>query len=115
MSWENFADVPRPDRIPTAGYRLVWGKHSTPVERMWTEGLSIKVGGEQSVPGLAELYDGDRHIASVLLCSDAVEAGEHRFRFKRLTRHADAPPRDYAPEPEPATLLPSPDRARPGL
>ncbi len=115
MSWEIFADDPAAGRAPTPQYRLVWGNHSAPVERLWAKGLSIKKGDDRKVPGLAELYRGDQHIASVLLCSDVVDAREHRFHFKRLTRHADAPPRDYAPEPDPMALLPSPDRARPGL
>lgn len=115
MSWEIFADDAGADRTRTPRYRLVWGKNSAPVERLWAKGLSIKTGDDRKVPGLAELYRGERHIASVLLCSDAVEAGEHRFHFKRLTRHADTPPRDYAPEPDPLALLPSPDRARAGL
>lgn len=115
MSWETFTRDPITARIPGPRYRLVWGKQWAPVERLWAKGLSIKVDDGRSVPGLADLYQGDRHIASMLLCSDAIEAGEHRFHFKRLTPHAETPPRDYAPEPDPIAFLPSPERTRPGL
>ncbi|SFH00049.1 hypothetical protein SAMN04488020_105275 [Palleronia marisminoris] len=115
MSWEIHADDPRAAGTPNPRYRLVWGTRSAPVERLSEKGLSIKLDDSRGVPGLADLYQGERHIASVLLCSDAIEAGEHRFHFKRLTRHADGPPRDYAPDPDPVAFLPSPDRARQGL
>ena len=115
MSWVNFADETGHGPAQSSRYRLVWGKNSVRVERIWEKGLSVKADEVRRVPGLADLYQGDRHVASVLLCSEMVEGGEHHFHFKRLSLHADEPPRDYALVFETSALLPPPDIVRAGF
>ena len=115
MTRDIFIETWRSDRSNGPRYRLVWGTRTVPVRSLWDKGLSIDAETPFKVPGLVDLFRGDEHVASVLLCSDAIEAGEHRFHFKRMTHFSDGPARDYAPEPDPLAFLPGPDRVRPGL
>ncbi|QFU09632.1 hypothetical protein PARPLA_00808 [Rhodobacteraceae bacterium THAF1] len=97
------------------GLRLVWGETYAPVRRFWKSGLALDA-GTRAVPGLVHLYEGERHVATGLIVSDAVEGDEHRFHFKRITFCTDHAPLDYAVDDDvPARLLTSPDRVRPGL
>ena len=100
----------------TRGLQLRWGDASVPVRRIWKGGLALDI-GTRPLPGLVQLYAGDRHLATGLICSDAIEHGEHRFHFKRMTFCMDRAPADYAIQDDTAIagLLPAPDRIRAGL
>ena len=106
------------DRMATRtpiGLRLVWGEHSAPVRRIWKDGLALDA-GIGSLPGLVSLLDGERHVATGLICSDEIDGDEHRFHFKRMTFAAESPPLDYATgDTVPAGMLMSPERMRSGL
>ncbi len=83
--------------------RLVSGRRSVPVRRLWRTGLSLGRAEARGVRGLVHLYRGADLVGTGLIVSDGVVEDEHLFHFKRLTL-ADAPPaRDYAPE---ASALP---------
>lgn len=96
-----------------SGLRIVHGTRSVPILHLTARGLSVDAARASGLPGLVHIYEGDTHLASGLICSDAVENGEHRFHFKRLTLRAERPPLDFAPGDEAFRAVPhSVDRLR---
>lgn len=92
----------------TSRMRIEVGGESFTVLRYWDTGLALE-GEVPHLRGLADLYEGGRHVAQCLIVASAEEAGEMVFEFKRNTAAVDRPPADFVrDEAAPAGLLPRP-------
>ena len=56
-----------------------------PVLRMWKAGFSVAENTTPHMRGLADLYDGARHLFQCLIVAGEAEGGEMRYEFKRAT------------------------------
>lgn len=78
------------------GLRVVSGKMSWPVRRLWKGGFSLSAGAR--IRGFVEIYDGDAHLFSCLAYATAIEDGEQLFKIKRQSLYLAAAPTDFARE-----------------
>lgn len=86
--------------------RLEVGGQSFVILRYWDKGFAL-ASTQAPLRGLADLYDGGRHLAQCLIVASSDEGAETVYEVKRQTIASDAPPADFVRErPLPAGLLP---------
>lgn len=74
--------------------------------RHWDDGFALDRDDAPNLRGLVDLYDGGRHMSQCLIVTASEEHGEMVYEYKRSTAVLDAPPKDYARDPEaPAALI----------
>lgn len=89
--------------------RLEVGGESFTVLRYWETGLAVDAENAAHLRGLADLYDGGRHVAQCLIVASEEDGDEVVFEFKRQTAAGDQPPVDFVrDEAAPAGFLPRP-------
>lgn len=69
-----------------------------PVRRAGAGRIWVSLEDARHLPGFVDLVQEDTEVATGLLVSDGIDESGHRFRFKRLTRLSDTPPRDWVNE-----------------
>lgn len=77
-----------------------------PITRLTADGFEVRAEATPHLRGYVDVYDGPAHLWQCLIVR--AEKGEFvtRYEYKRQTKAADGPPRDYADEaPEAAGLL----------
>jgi hypothetical protein len=86
--------------------RLEVGGESFTILRYWDSGFAVDAEDAPRVRGLADLYDGGRHLAQCLIVASSEEEGEMVYEFKRNTAATDRAPLDFARDEEaPAGLI----------
>ena len=85
--------------------RLEVGGESLTVLRYWDDGLAVGADEAAHVRGLADIYDGPRHVAQCLIVASSEAHGEMVYEFKRNTAAQDRPPVDFVREEEPVSGL----------
>lgn len=65
--------------------RLEVGGESFTVLRYWETGLAVDAENAAHLRGLADLYDGGRHVAQCLIVASEEDGDEVVFEFKRQT------------------------------
>lgn len=89
--------------------RIEVGGESFTILRYWDTGFAVESDTAPHMRGLADLYEGKRHVAQCLIVASAEESGETVFEFKRHTTALERPPADFVREESVAAgLLPSP-------
>ena len=72
------------------------GSRRYPVVTLGAEGCLIEALDGAVPRGIADIFDGERHVAQCLIVLAAPEGAYLRCTFKRWTAVRAAPPRDFA-------------------
>ena len=75
--------------------RIEVGGQSFTILRYWNTGFAVDAEAAPNLRGLADLYEGSRHVAHCLIVACGEEAGEMVYEFKRNTATLDGPPADF--------------------
>jgi hypothetical protein len=75
--------------------RVHFGDAVVPVLRLWDDGMALDAEQILHLRGLADIYDGSRHIFQALIYASAVEGGELVCSFKRSNVVSEQRPLDY--------------------
>lgn len=75
--------------------RVHFGDEVHPIRRFWHDGFAVGAAQAPHLRGLADVYDGGRHVFQCLIVATAVEGDELVCGFKRLTSVADRAPLDF--------------------
>lgn len=88
--------------------RLDVGGVTFSVLRYWQDGVSVRADRAPHVRGLADIYEGQSHIAQCLIVASSEAFGEMVYEFKRNTAALDQPPADFVRDEDRAVgLLPN--------
>lgn len=82
-------------RRKDARLRLDVDGQSYPVLRMWKAGFAVVAQETPHLRGLADVYDGSKHLFQCLIVAGEEEAGEMQYEFKRATAVATAAALDF--------------------
>jgi hypothetical protein len=85
----------RRDRPRARKLRLHIGDSVFPILRMWDDGFAIDAARLPRLRGAVEIHEGRRRVWTCLIVAAAVEEGELRCTFKRLSPAHDSAPADY--------------------
>ena len=75
--------------------RVELAGQSFAVLRMWEDGIAIEPVQLTHWRGVAEIYDGGRHIFQALIVASSLERDELICTFKRLNSVSEKPPLDF--------------------
>jgi hypothetical protein len=90
-----------------ARLRIVVGDEIYPILRFWETGFALDADQVAHLRGLADIYDGTRHLYQCLIVASGIEEGELICTMKWSTATADRPALDYVrDENAPVAYLP---------
>ncbi|MEZ7812188.1 MAG: hypothetical protein ACI9O0_000174 [Paracoccaceae bacterium] len=75
--------------------RVELGGESFTVLRLWGDGIALEPAQLTHLRGLADIYDGGRHIFQALIVASSVENDELICSFKRLNSVNEKAPVDF--------------------
>ena len=75
--------------------RIQIGEAVFPVLRFWHDGFALDAALAPKLRGLADAYDGSRHVFQCLIMASSEENGQRVYEFKRSTAVRDTAPLDY--------------------
>ena len=75
--------------------RVHLGQQVYPILRFWEDGFAMDADHATHLRGVADIYDGARHIFQGLIIASMVENGQLVCEFKRSNAVSERPPLDF--------------------